>query len=170
MSSPAHSAARRAGIAVLAAILFAVVAPVVIWFDDRLIALALLGDGVVLGPVSPALRAVGIATTLLPSLCLGWGLFALMPALRPIGRGEVAPRVGIALHRLGLSVLIVGLYEPLGRAVLLAALTLAPGRLAIEIGMSTNAVLLVALGATLMALGPVLRGAAAALEENQGFV
>lgn len=66
--------------------------------------------------------------------------------------------------------LLVGLYEPIGRAVLLAALTLAPGRLAIEIGVSTNAVLLVALGATLMALGPVLRGAAAALEENQGFV
>jgi hypothetical protein len=117
-----------------------------IWFDDRLVALALLGQGVVLGSLSPSLRAVGIVTTLLPSLCLAWGLFGLMP------------------------VLLVGLYEPIGRAVLLAALTLAPGRLAIEIGVSTNAVLLVALGATLMALGPVLRGAAAALEENQGFV
>ena len=37
-----------------------------IWFDDRLVALALLGQGVVLGSLSPSLRAVGIATTLLP--------------------------------------------------------------------------------------------------------
>lgn len=170
MLSQLHPAARRAGLAVLAAIALAVVAPVAIWFDDRLIRLALLGQGVVLGPVSPSLRAVGIATTLLPSLCLAWGLSGLMPALRSIGRGEVAPRVGVALRRLGLSVLVVGLYEPIGRAVLLAALTLAPGRLAIEVGVSTGAALLVALGAVLMALGPVLRSAAAALEENQGFV
>ncbi len=170
MPSPVDPAARRAGIAVFAAIAFAVIAPVAIWFDDGMVAAALLGQGVVLGPPSPAMRAIGIATTLLPSLCLGWGLLGLLPALRPIGRGEVAPRVGVALRRLGLSVLIVGLYEPIGRAVLLTALTLAPGRLAIEIGVSANAVLLVALGATLMALGPVLRGAAAALEENQGFV
>ena len=146
MPTLANPAARRAGLAVLAAIAFSVVAPAAIWFDDRLVALALLGQGVVLGSLSPSLRAVGIVTTLLPSLCLAWGLFGLMP------------------------VLLVGLYEPIGRAVLLAALTLAPGRLAIEIGVSMNAVLLVALGATLMALGPVLRGAAAALEENQGFV
>lgn len=170
MSRSVNPAARRAGLAVLAAIALAVVAPVAFWFDDRLIALALMGQGVVVATISPLLRAVGIATTLLPSLCLGWGLFGLLPALRPIGRGEVAPRVGTALHRLGLSVLLVGLYEPIGRAILLAALTLAPGRLAIEVGISTHAALLVALGATLMALGPVLRGAAAALEENRGFV
>lgn len=170
MPTLATPAARRAGLAVIAAIAFSVVAPVAIWFDDRLVALALLGQGVVLGSLSPSLRAVGIVTTLLPSLCLAWGLLGVMPALRSIGRGEVVPRVGAALQRLGLSVLLVGLYEPIGRAVLLATLTLAPGRLAIEIGVSTNAVLLVALGATLMALGPVLRGAATALEENQGFV
>lgn len=87
MPTLATPAARRAGVAVIAAIAFSVVAPVAIWFDDRLVAHALLGQGVVLGSLSPSLRAVGIVTTLLPSLCLAWGLLGVMPALRSIGRG-----------------------------------------------------------------------------------
>lgn len=59
---------------------------------------------------------------------------------------------------------------PLGRMALMAALTARPGHLLIEFGLSAQAVILVGLGATLMALGPVLRSAATALEENRGFV
>lgn len=173
MSGSIYPAARRAEFAVIAAVLLAVVAPVAIWLDERLLRLALLGQGVLLDPYTPLaalLRGTGMVVALLPSACLAWGLFGLIPALRHVGRGDLVPRVGTALRRLGLSVLLVGLYEPLGRAVLLGVLTAAPGRLTIEFGVSANAILLVMLGATLMALGPVLRSAAAALEENRGFV
>lgn len=173
MSDPITPAARRAQIAVLATLLLAVLAPPAIWLDDRLIRLALLGQGVLLNPelaVPLPLRLAGLATALVPAVILGWGLFGLLPALRAIGRGAMLPQVAVALHRLGLAVLLVGVLEPLGRTALMAALTAAPGRLSLEFGVSAPAVVLVGLGATLMALGPVLRSAAAAVEENRGFV
>lgn len=166
-------AARRAQYAVLTALLLAVIAPLAVWLDERLIRLALLSNGMPLNPfapVTPQLRTIGMATALLPAALLGWGLMGLLPALRAIGRGALLPQSGQALHRLGLAVLLVGAQEPLGRMVLFAALTSEPGHLALEIGISAQAVMLVCLGATLMALGPVLRGAAAALDENRGFV
>ena len=173
MPQPISPAARRAQYAVLAALLLAVIAPLAVWLDDRLIRLALLGQGVLLNPlvpVSPQLRIIGMATALVPAALFAWGLLGLLPALRAIGRGALRPEVGQALYRLGLAVLLVGLQEPVGRMVLFAALTPEPGHLALEFGISAPAVMLVCLGATLMALGPVLRSAAAALEENRGFV
>ena len=52
------------------------------------------------------------------------------------------------------------------------ALTLGerPGELRIALGLSANAGLLLALGIILVALGQVLRDAAAAVAENEGFV
>jgi hypothetical protein len=173
MPEPISPAARRAQFAVLAAFSLAVIAPLAIWLDDRLIRIALLGQGVFLNPTAPVpapLRLIGMGTALLPAVILGWGLVGLLPALRSIGRGALLPQVGQALHRLGLAVLLVGLLEPLGRMVLFAALSAEPNRLVLEFGISAHAVILACLGATLMALAPVLRSAAAALEENRGFV
>jgi hypothetical protein len=173
MSEPITPAARRAQLAVVATLLLAVLAPPALWLDDRLIRLALLGQGVLLNPALPValpLRLAGLATALVPAAILGWGLLGLLPTLRAIGQGALLPQVAAALHRLGLAVLLVGLLEPLGRMVLMAALTAEPGRLSLELGVPAQAVVLVGLGATLMALGPVLRSAATALEENRGFV
>lgn len=173
MSEPISPAARRARLAVLAAFLLAVLAPPALWLDDRLIRLTLLGQGVLLNPevaVPMPVRLAGLFTALVPAVILGWGLAALLPALRAIGQGALLPQVATALHRLGLAVMLVGVLEPLGRMALMAALTARPGHLLIEFGLSAQAVILVGLGATLMALGPVLRSAATALEENRGFV
>jgi hypothetical protein len=173
MLEPISPAARRAQFAVFAAFSLAVLAPLAVWLDDRLIRIALLGQGVFLNPAVPipaSLRLVGGGTALLPALILGWGLVGLLPALRNIGRGALLPQVGQALHRLGLAVLLVGLLEPFGRMLLFAVLSAGPDRLVLEFGISAHAVMLACLGATLMALAPVLRSAAAALEENRGFV
>ena len=171
MPEPITSAARRARCAVLAALLLAVIAPVAVWLDARLIRIALLGQDVLLNPmapIAPELRLLGMATALVPAALLAWGLIGLLPALRAMRRGALLPQVGQALHRLGLAVLLVGLFEPVGRMVMFAALTMEPGRLMLELGISAQAVMLACLGATLMA--PVPRSAAAALEENKGFV
>jgi hypothetical protein len=173
MSEPITPAARRAQFAVVATLLLAVLAPPALWLDDRLIRLALLGQGVLLNPALPVpltVRLAGLASALVPAAILGWGLLGLLPALRTIGRGALLPEVAAALHRLGLAVLLVGVLEPLGRMALMAALTAEPGRLSLELGVPAQAVVLVGLGATLMALAPVLRSAAEALEENRGFV
>jgi hypothetical protein len=100
---------------------------------------------------------------------MAWGLLGLLPMLGRLRAGAaISPATGRAVARLGGAVALAGAWEPLGRAVIGAVLV--PGELRIALGVSASAVLLVALGATLVALGHVLRDAAAAVAENQGFV
>jgi hypothetical protein len=169
-SHGAAVAAGRARWAVWLALGLAVVAPLLVWLDAGLIALAVVPQVVPPGvahAVTP--RAVGVAATLVPAAAMAWGLLGLLPMLGRLRAGAaITPATGRAVARLGGAVALAGAWEPLGRAVIGAVLV--PGELRIALGVSASAVLLVALGATLVALGHVLRDAAAAVAENQGFV
>ncbi len=167
------AAVRRAQWAIWCAWALAVVAPLVVWLDTQLVELAVVPHALLQGlpyAITPQARLAGVAITAIPCALLAWGLLGLLPVLRRAGAGELAAGAGRAVTRLGTAIALVGFYEPLGRAALMAALSVGTGELRIGLAVSACGVLLVALGATLVALGHVLRAAAAAMEENRGFV
>lgn len=164
---------RRAQWAIWCALALAVVAPLAVWLDPQLIELSVVPHALMQGvphAITPGARLAGVAITAIPCGLLAWGLLGLLPALRRIGAGQLAASAGPSVARLGTAVALVGFYEPAGRAALMLALSAGTGELRVAFAVSASGVLLVGLGATLVALGHVLRAAAAALEENQGFV
>ena len=176
-SSPrASAAAGRAICAVWLGLALAALAPLLVWLDRGLIELAVVPHALLQGEphaITPLARLVGVVATAIPSALLAWGLLGLLPALRQLREGvAITGETGRAVARLGIAVGLVGAYEPIGRAVLRVALTMGAmlGQLNIAVGLSASGVLLVTLGLTLVALGHVLRDAAAAVAENEGFV
>ncbi len=170
------SAARRAICAVLLASAVAALAPMLVWLDPDLVRLAVVPQVLPAGTphaIGTAARVAGAAAMAVPCGLLAWGLLGLLPTLRALGAGQaITAATGTAVARLGTAVALAGAYEPLGRAVLGLALTMGQttGEIRIALGLSANAGVLVALGILLVALGHVLRDAAAAVAENQGFV
>ncbi len=176
-SSPrASAAAGRAICAVWLGLALAALSPLLVWLDPGLIELAVVPQVLPRGEahaLSPLARLVGAAATAVPSALLAYGLAGLLPALGGLRAGEaITAATGGAVARLGLSVALAAACEPFWRAVLGMALTMGerPGELRIALGLSANAGLLLALGIILVALGQVLRDAAAAVAENEGFV
>lgn len=177
-SSPrASAAAGRAICAVWLGLALAALSPLLVWLDPGLIELAVVPQVLPRGEeahaLSPLARLVGAAATAVPSALLAYGLAGLLPALGGLRAGEaITAATGRAVARLGLSVALAAACEPFWRAVLGMALTMGerPGELRIALGLSANAGLLLALGIILVALGQVLRDAAAAVAENEGFV
>lgn len=127
-----------------------------------------------LGPRSVELDVatrVGAAfLSVLPVLALSWGLYRLAATLKLFAAGQpFAPAAARGLRDFGTGVFACAVLKPIAGAALSVLVTWS-GPKALAVGISSDTLLLLLLGAVMTLLGWALGEAAALAEENAQFV
>ena len=168
--------ARWCELIALAACVIVLVGPIALWLNPTWIErsivnhIGLPADGYV---ISPRTQFYGALVALAPGLVLVYGLCGMLPVFRGFRSNRLfTADTASAVRRLGAALITLAVLDPIIRAAFSLILTLdRPGmRPSIALGVDTTAIIYLAIGSTLIALGAVMREAARIADENQSFI